>query len=89
MEGVNDCGDFDDLRVAMFRVGISDEAQSAIFALVAAVLWLGNVEFQEQPDESVVVQDGGVLARAAQLLQVRAAAGLRRAAGRLGCGGPR
>jgi myosin heavy subunit len=68
--GVNDAQDFDDLRVALERVGIDYEVQSAVWALVAAVLWLGNVEFLALEDDSVAVKQGKALGYAAELLQV-------------------
>jgi myosin-5 len=69
--GVNDAQDFDDLRVALERVGIEYEVQSAVWALVAAVLWLGNLEFLVQEDDHVAIRPGMALLHAAELLQVR------------------
>jgi hypothetical protein len=80
---VDDCQEYDDLKVAMERVGIDAAQQFSVFALVAAVLWLGNVEFARDDSDAVVVRPGKALGNASRLLQVRAATGLRamRAAG--------
>jgi myosin-5 len=83
---VDDCQDFDDLRVAMDRVGIDAGAQFSVFAAVAAVLWLGNIAFIKDNSDAVVIKPGKALGNAARLLQVGGWAG---AGGGKGRGGQR
>jgi len=43
--GVNDAADFAEVQRAMTDVGIDPEQQQGIWRVLAAVLWLGNIEF--------------------------------------------
>ncbi|KAK9083352.1 hypothetical protein Scep_029823 [Stephania cephalantha] len=56
--GVNDAHDYLATRHAMDVVGISQEEQDAIFRVVAAILHLGNIEFEkEEVSEHAVIKD--------------------------------
>lgn len=48
---IDDYTDFQDLDKALGRVGLSDSQKLDIYGLVAAVLHLGNIQFEEIPDD--------------------------------------
>lgn len=49
---VNDLNDFKNLEKAFVNFGVSEELKWNIFRIVAAVLHLGNVEFEEDPADT-------------------------------------
>ncbi|KAH9729480.1 Myosin-16 [Citrus sinensis] len=55
--GVNDANDYLATRRAMDVIGISRKEQDAIFGVVAAILHLGNIEFEKGEEDSSVVKD--------------------------------
>jgi hypothetical protein len=67
---MEDATEFDYLRSAMGKVGIDDGAQWMVFAVVSAVLWLGNIEFTAVDADTAAVKPGKALGNAAKLLQV-------------------
>jgi myosin-1 len=50
------------LQQAMNVVGLSSEEQNNIFRMIAAILWLGNVQFVEDDGSGSQVTDTGVTA---------------------------
>lgn len=46
--------------------------QGRVWRLLAAILWLGNIEFKEAGDDSVTIADGEALHHASALLRVPA-----------------
>lgn len=48
---IDDFEDFSALDKALTRLGLSDNDKFAIYALVAAVLHLGNISFEDMPDD--------------------------------------
>ena len=79
VDGVDDKRECDVLRDALHAVGIDAVAQREIFRVVAAVLWLGNVEFVNREldgeDDACGVAPGEgtkAASTAARLLGVRA-----------------
>ncbi|KAL1545296.1 myosin-6-like [Salvia divinorum] len=50
LDGVDDSKEYLTTRRAMDIVGISDEEQDGIFRVVAAILHLGNIEFEKESD---------------------------------------
>lgn len=54
-------------------IGLSDYEQSEIFRMLAVILWLGNVQFQENDDGNSGIADTGVTDFVAYLLEVDAA----------------
>ena len=79
VDGVDDKRECDVLRDALHAVGIDAVAQREIFRVVAAVLWLGNVEFVDRgldgEDDACGVAPGEgtkAASTAARLLGVRA-----------------
>ena len=74
--GVDDAAGLAHVRSALAAVGIAPEQQAAVFSLLAAVLWLGNVSFAKLHDDAVDVaaDSAPALAHAAALLGVEKAA---------------
>jgi myosin-1 len=54
VEGIDDLTDWKDVRKAMNVIGISKEEQYNIFGLVASIMWLGNLDFQEVGNDAQV-----------------------------------
>lgn len=48
---LDDYDDFQQLDQALSRLGLSDSTKLELYALVAAVLHLGNVTFEENPED--------------------------------------
>ena len=51
-------------------IGLTQQEQDDIFRLLAAILWIGNVQFREEESGSAAIVDPGVTDFAAYLLQV-------------------
>eukprot|EP00727_Mastigamoeba_balamuthi_P003513 m51a1_g13159 putative myosin ii heavy chain (1836) ;mRNA; f:40709-47438 len=68
IDGVDDAKAFEETKAAMSLFGISPEAQSEVFRVVSAVLWLGNVRFHDNQQEEAQVSTPEALEAAAQLL---------------------
>lgn len=60
---LNDVSDFTLTDQAMGQMGITDAERQAIYTVVAGVLHLGNIDFEEDPDSkgSVLYSDSHVL----------------------------
>jgi len=65
INGVDDAERFHAVKEALDIVHVSKEDQENVFAMLAAVLWLGNVSFtiidnenhvEPEPDESMALQ---------------------------------
>lgn len=52
LEGVDDAQLFDELRLALSVVNISEEMCNGIFSVLSVILWLGNLAFQENEENS-------------------------------------
>ncbi|GMF12938.1 unnamed protein product [Phytophthora lilii] len=52
IEGVDDAENYRNVRQNMTAVGITDDEQRDIFQQLAAILWLGNVQFKQTTDEA-------------------------------------
>ncbi|KAI9445062.1 P-loop containing nucleoside triphosphate hydrolase protein [Lactarius indigo] len=86
VEGINDNNDFADTLVcpisdfypyqlissqrAMNVIGLSAEEQSEIFRMLAIILWLGNVQYDEMDDGNAAISDTGVTDFIAYLMDV-------------------
>lgn len=51
-------------------IGLSDIEQSEIFRMLAIILWLGNVQFEEKDDGNAGIGDTGVTDFIAYLMEV-------------------
>jgi myosin-1 len=58
------------LQNAMEVIGLTAEEQHEIFKMLAIVLWLGNVQFEEQDDGNSSIADTGVTDFVAYLMDV-------------------
>jgi myosin I len=59
-----------DLQKAMQIVGLSTQEQTEIWRMLAIILWLGNVEFNEMEDGNSIISDTGVTDFVAYLMEV-------------------
>ena len=57
----------------MKTIGLTAEEQNEIWRMLAAVLWLGNVQFSEMDDGNSTIGDTGVTDFVAYLMEVDAA----------------
>jgi hypothetical protein len=57
----------------MQTIGLSAQEQSEIFRMLAIVLWLGNVQFEEKDDGNSQIADSGVTDFVAYLMEVDSA----------------
>ncbi|EEB08829.1 myosin type I [Schizosaccharomyces japonicus yFS275] len=74
VDGISDENDFSETIQAMEIIGLSEEEQDNIFRLLATILWLGNIRFQEGDSEGSVINDESVVQFVAYLLGSDAAA---------------
>jgi myosin-1 len=51
-------------------IGLSNQEQSEIFRMLAVVLWLGNVQFDEMDDGNATISDPGVTDFIGYLMEV-------------------
>ncbi|PNY24882.1 Myosin-1 [Tolypocladium capitatum] len=70
VDGIDDVADFRDTLNAMNVIGLSQSEQDEIFRMLAAVLWIGNIQFQEDQSGYAAVADQSVVDFAAYLLEV-------------------
>ncbi|XP_071051192.1 myosin heavy chain 95F isoform X2 [Onthophagus taurus] len=49
---LDDVEDFNNLDLALGRIGLNEEERTQVYVMVAAVLHLGNVEFEDDPDDT-------------------------------------
>ncbi|KAI9680100.1 MAG: class II myosin [Caeruleum heppii] len=68
--GMDDAADFNDTMNAMKVIGLSQAEQDDIFRMLAAVLWIGNVEFGEDKDGNAAISGTDTTAFIAYLLEV-------------------
>lgn len=75
IEGVDDAANFDSLRLAMSVLRVPETMSDGLFAALAAILWLGNLHFDEQTESErcrLTDQDELVISTVATLLGVDA-----------------
>ncbi|EHL02183.1 putative Myosin-1 [Glarea lozoyensis 74030] len=63
-------GEYQDTLNAMKTIGLTQPEQDEIFRMLAAVLWIGNIQFQEDKDGYAQVTDQSVVDFVAYLLEV-------------------
>lgn len=71
--GMDDVADFNDTLNAMKIIGLSQPEQDEIFRMLAAILWLGNVQFSENKEGNALIIDQSVIDFLAYLLEVESA----------------
>ncbi|KAI7873701.1 P-loop containing nucleoside triphosphate hydrolase protein [Mucor mucedo] len=70
VEGIDDVSDFQDTLRAMDVIGLQKTEKDDIFRMLAVILWLGNVVFNENEQGHAVVSDPDVVNFIAYLIQV-------------------
>jgi myosin heavy subunit len=68
--GVNDVDEFVEMEKALIELKVSDEERDKIFGIVAFVLHLGNITFQDIGEKKCEVTNKTALAHAANILEV-------------------
>ncbi|PSN63452.1 hypothetical protein BS50DRAFT_679717 [Corynespora cassiicola Philippines] len=71
--GIDDHAEFNDTVNAMKVIGLPQSEQDNVFRMLAAILWLGNVTFQEDDNGNAAIADSSVVDFVAYLLEVDAA----------------
>jgi myosin-1 len=71
--GIDDHAEFEDTLNAMRVIGLQQPEQDNIFRMLAAILWLGNVTFQEDKEGNAAIVDQSVVDFVAYLLEVDSA----------------
>ena len=74
VDGIDDPEELQLMLQAFKRLGIGDEDAVAMFSIVAAVMHLGNTNFEASGDDTVQVRDTAPVAIASSLLGVETAA---------------
>lgn len=71
IDGVDDRKEFDEMAECMHSLGFADEERDSVFRLLAAVLHLGDLEFEEHgKDGGCIISDSGLGEQVGQLLNV-------------------
>ncbi|VDK70855.1 unnamed protein product [Litomosoides sigmodontis] len=74
-EGVNECYEYQRLKYAMDAVGFSQQSQQNMFAVISAVLLLGNIKYVRRSgyhsDENVSIGNEEVLSIISTLLHIK------------------
>jgi myosin-1 len=73
VQDMDDVKEYADTINAMQVIGLSAHEQSEIFRMLATVLWLGNVQFEEMDDGNSQIADTGVTDFVAYLMEVDSA----------------
>ncbi|THD00197.1 hypothetical protein EYZ11_000388 [Aspergillus tanneri] len=70
VSGVDDSAEFRDTLNAMKIIGMSEPEQDNVFRMLAAILWIGNVQFTEDDSGNATIADQSVVDFVAYLLEV-------------------
>ncbi|KAJ7492331.1 microfilament motor [Mycena latifolia] len=70
---IDDVEDYQETIKAMQVIGLSADEQSEIFRMLAIILWLGNVQFNEMDDGNSAIADAGVTDFVGYLMETDAA----------------
>ena len=71
--GIDDAADFKDTLNAMKVIGLAQAEQDEIFRVISAILWIGNITFQEDDSGNAAIIDQSVVDFVAYLLEVESA----------------
>ncbi|KAF2718342.1 hypothetical protein K431DRAFT_287734 [Polychaeton citri CBS 116435] len=72
IEGVDDAKDFKETRDSLTRLGVSNELQSSLWKILAALLHIGNIKITSTRTDSVLTADEPSVIKAAGLLGIDA-----------------
>ncbi|KAK2758756.1 class II myosin [Arachnomyces sp. PD_36] len=70
VKGIDDAADFKETLEAMRIIGLAQAEQDNIFRVLAAILWIGNVQFVEDDQGNAAIGDNSVVDFVAYLLEV-------------------
>ncbi|CEP63576.1 myosin family protein LALA0_S08e05754g [Lachancea lanzarotensis] len=70
VDTIDDVKDFQDTLKAMQVIGITQQEQDEVFRFLSAILWIGNISFEENEEGNAKVRDTSVTNFVAYLLQV-------------------
>lgn len=70
VNGIDDRKDLSDAMRAMQVIGLTQEEQDNIFRMLALILWIGNISFQEDENGNAAIRDESVTTFVAYLLEV-------------------
>jgi myosin I len=73
VEGIDDHADFRETVNAMTIIGMTQAEQDNLFRMLAAILWIGNIQFAEDDEGNAKIIDSSVVDFVAYLLEVDAA----------------
>ncbi|OCH86667.1 hypothetical protein OBBRIDRAFT_890343 [Obba rivulosa] len=73
VQGIDDVQDFSDTLKAMQVIGLSDYEQNEILRTLAIILWLGNIQYEEQDDGNARIADTSITDFVGYLMGVDAA----------------
>ncbi|KAH7886055.1 P-loop containing nucleoside triphosphate hydrolase protein [Phlebopus sp. FC_14] len=73
VQDIDDSEDYTSTLNAMRVIGLSEQEQNEIFRMLAIILWLGNIQFQEMDDGNATVVDAGVTDFVAYLMETDSA----------------
>ncbi|CAG8485432.1 14771_t:CDS:10 [Dentiscutata erythropus] len=70
VDGIDDTKDYSETIEAMNIIGLTQNEQDDIFRMLAIILWLGNVQFEEGNDGNAVLSDEEVTNFIAYIMEV-------------------
>ncbi|CAG8480151.1 6505_t:CDS:10, partial [Dentiscutata heterogama] len=70
VDGIDDTKDYSETIEAMNIIGLTQSEQDDIFRMLAIILWLGNVQFEEGNDGNAVISDEDVTTFIAYIMEV-------------------
>ncbi|GAM33778.1 microfilament motor [Talaromyces pinophilus] len=73
VQGIDDVSDFAEVLEAMRIIGLTQGEKDNIFRMLAAILWLGNVQFAEDDESHASITDQSIVDFVAYLLEVDSA----------------
>jgi myosin-1 len=73
VDGIDDHADFRETVNAMKIIGMTQAEQDNLFRMLAAILWIGNIQFAEDDEGNSKITDSSVVDFVAYLLEVDAA----------------
>lgn len=74
LDGVDDVEMFDSLRRALIVLNVADDISDGMFSVVAAVLWIGNFQFEGIDDgeaSQLTSKDYAIAEKVADLLRIK------------------
>ena len=72
-DGIDDVSEFVEMEQALKIINLSQEKINQIYSILSGVLYLGNIEFQENSSGWAEIVDNGAIENAASLLNVDSA----------------